>query len=61
MELGEHWASDVVAGYILGSLSLILCIQFYHWGKPRFFVTQPVVPGIETPLDEPEEDLDIKP
>jgi membrane-associated phospholipid phosphatase len=35
--LGEHWFSDVLGGYILGSVVLILMIRLYHWGKPRFF------------------------
>lgn len=35
--LGEHWFSDVLGGYLLGSVVLLLVIRFYHWGKPRFF------------------------
>jgi len=40
--LGAHWASDVLGAYLLGSLTLIAIIQIYRWGKPRFFVHQPV-------------------
>jgi membrane-associated phospholipid phosphatase len=40
--LGEHWASDVLGAYLLGSLTLVVTIQFYRWGKTRFFVHQPV-------------------
>jgi len=40
--LGEHWASDVVAAYLLGGLCLLGFIQLYRWGKLRFFVQQPV-------------------
>lgn len=40
--LGEHWASDVLGAYLLGSLSLFVTIQIYRWGKTRFFVHQPV-------------------
>ncbi len=40
--LGAHWASDVLAAYLLGSLILVVTIQFYRWGKTRFFVHQPV-------------------
>ena len=39
--LGEHWASDVLGSYLLGSLTLVAIIQFYLWGKTRFFVHQP--------------------
>jgi membrane-associated phospholipid phosphatase len=39
--LGEHWASDVLGAYLLGSLTLVVIIQFYLWGKTRFFVHQP--------------------
>jgi undecaprenyl-diphosphatase len=44
MYLGEHWASDVIGGYLLGSLCLILSIQFYRWGKDRFSHDQAVAP-----------------
>ena len=40
--VGEHWASDVLGAYLLGSLTLVAIIQLYRWGKPRFFVHQPV-------------------
>jgi membrane-associated phospholipid phosphatase len=42
--LGQHWASDVLGAYLLGSLTLVANIVFYRWGKSRFFVarTQPV-------------------
>jgi membrane-associated phospholipid phosphatase len=39
---GEHWASDVLGAYLLGSLALVAILQFYIWGKTRFFVHQPV-------------------
>lgn len=42
--LGDHWASDVLGSYLLGSLTLVATIQLYLWGKTRFFVHQPVAP-----------------
>ncbi|MGE5248796.1 MAG: phosphatase PAP2 family protein [Bacteroidota bacterium] len=42
--LGEHWFSDVLGAYLLGSLALAASILFYRWGKKRFFVHQPVAP-----------------
>jgi membrane-associated phospholipid phosphatase len=44
MYLGEHWASDVLGGYLLGTLTLILAIQFYRQGKQMFSSDQPVAP-----------------
>ena len=35
--LGEHWFSDVLGGYVLGSVVLLLMIRVYHWGKPKYF------------------------
>jgi membrane-associated phospholipid phosphatase len=42
--LGQHWASDVLGAYLLGTLTLLVNIWFYRWGKKRFFVRQPVAP-----------------
>jgi undecaprenyl-diphosphatase len=42
--LGQHWPSDVLGAYLLGSLTLVVVIWFYRWGKKRFFVRQPVAP-----------------
>ena len=39
--LGQHWASDVLGAYLLGGLTLVVIIQFYRWGRKRFFVRQP--------------------
>jgi membrane-associated phospholipid phosphatase len=46
IELGHHWFSDVLGAYMLGSLWLALTIRFYRWGKPKFFVHQPVAPEV---------------
>ncbi len=43
--LGEHWPSDVIGSYLLGTLTLFAIIQLYRWGKTRFFVHQPVAPS----------------
>ncbi len=32
---GEHWASDVLAGYLLGSSWLALSVKFYERGRTR--------------------------
>jgi membrane-associated phospholipid phosphatase len=50
--LGEHWASDVLAGYLLASLSLMVSVSVYHWGRQRFFV--PVTSG--RPWRDPQPD-----
>jgi undecaprenyl-diphosphatase len=42
--LGQHWASDVLGAYLLGSLTLVAILWFYRWGKKRFFVRQPTAP-----------------
>jgi membrane-associated phospholipid phosphatase len=42
ISLGQHWFSDVMGAYVLGSLWLLLTIRIYRWGKPRFFAHQPV-------------------
>lgn len=42
--VGDHWASDVIGAYLLGSLWLVLCVSIYRWGKTRIFVRQPLAP-----------------
>lgn len=42
--LGEHWTSDVVGAYLLGSLVLVAIVEVYQWGKKHFFKKQPVAP-----------------
>lgn len=46
--MGQHFASDVLGAYLLGSVWLALTIYVYRWGKPRFFVTQPLAPPSAT-------------
>ena len=43
--LGHHWASDILGASLLGGLTLAFILQFYRWGKKRFFARQPVAPG----------------
>jgi undecaprenyl-diphosphatase len=38
IDSGEHWTSDVLGGYLLGSLWLIVTIRFYRWGEQRFIM-----------------------
>jgi undecaprenyl-diphosphatase len=45
---GQHWFSDAMGAYLLGSLWLAFTIKLYRWGKPRFFIDQPV--ARETPV-----------
>jgi undecaprenyl-diphosphatase len=43
--LGQHWASDILGAALLGGLILVFILQFYRWGKRRFFVRQPLAPS----------------
>jgi membrane-associated phospholipid phosphatase len=52
--LGQHWASDVLGAYLLGSLTLVAILQFYRWGKKRFFVHQPVAAERPDPAQDGE-------
>jgi undecaprenyl-diphosphatase len=51
--VGDHWASDVIGAYLLGSLWLAASIGLYRWGKPRFFVRQPLAPEKPGPSTGP--------
>ena len=50
--LGQHWFSDVMGAYVLGSLWLLLSIRLYRWGKRRFFLDQPA--AAEAGTDRPQ-------
>ena len=47
--VGDHWASDAVGAYLLGSIWLALTVYIYRWGKTRFFVRQPLAPELPGP------------
>jgi membrane-associated phospholipid phosphatase len=61
--LGQHWFSDVMGAYLLGSLWLVFTIMFYRWGKPRFFSHQPVAPEAPAPpaAERSHDDAALKP
>lgn len=41
--LGEHWPSDVLGAYLIGSALLLFIIELYIWGRSRFFKKDPTV------------------
>ncbi len=36
--VGEHWPNDVLGGYLLGSIFMVLMILFYQWGRKKWTV-----------------------
>jgi undecaprenyl-diphosphatase len=44
IDMGQHWFSDVCGAYLIGSLWLLLTIEFYRWGKPRFLLRPSAAP-----------------
>ncbi len=53
--LGEHWASDVLGGYLLGSICLLITIFFYRWGRGRLFRAPLVVSDEVANAELPED------
>ena len=41
--LGEHWPSDTLGSYLLGTAILWITIEIYVWGRPKFFKKDPTV------------------
>lgn len=42
--LGEHWPSDTLGAYLIGSVWIFFMIQFYRWGRKKFFVSPESTP-----------------
>ena len=40
IHLGQHWASDVLGAYLLGSLILVGIIVVHQWSKTRFMLAK---------------------
>ncbi len=41
--LGEHWPSDTLGSYLLGSAILLGTVELYIWGRPKYFRKDPTV------------------
>lgn len=35
IDAGEHWASDVLGGYLFGVVWLVVTVEVYEWGRRR--------------------------
>lgn len=42
--LGEHWPSDTIGAYLIGTVWIFGSIQFYRWGRKKFFVSSNSTP-----------------
>lgn len=49
--LGEHWPSDTLGAYLIGSVWVFLAIHLHHWGHKKFFLS---------PHSTPEETTEIR-
>ena len=35
IDAGEHWASDVLGGYLFGIVWLVVTVEVYAWGRKK--------------------------
>jgi membrane-associated phospholipid phosphatase len=46
---GQHWASDVLAAYLLGSVWLAMSVYVYRWGKANRLMHCPKIEDVPNP------------